>query len=353
MIDNAWFEVKNLLNSGFTLRAGRQDLIYGEGLVLLDGTPYDGSQTISFDAIKLSYPHEWGVTDFIYSKLHENDFSAADDEDLYGIYNKLTIYDTGLEPYILYRNKNLDGLAGVNPPDVFDPSPEEQTLLLGMRATHSFDLNDDGVKLDLAGEIGKEWGKVDFTGTDLLPAALQFARDPSEQRVDRDAWGGYAHATLSFNNVVWKPKIKTAFNYFSGDDPDTEDYEGWDDFYGQWPKFSELYVYSLYDGFKGRTGFNDQDIGVWSNMLIPEVMLTVQPTEKMTQSLRYLYYLAEEKNGPGDGDERGHNLQWLTTYVFTQNLSGHFLAEWFAPGDYYADDADDAVFVRFQLMYQF
>ena len=88
-------------------------------------------------------------------------------------------------------------------------------------------------------------------------------------------------------------------------------------------------------------------------MMIPELMLTVRPNDKLTQSLRYLYFLAEEETGPGNGDERGHNLQWLTNYVFNANLSSHILVEWFAPGDYYADGADDALFARLQLMYSF
>ncbi|MGI6457220.1 MAG: alginate export family protein [bacterium] len=355
LVDNAWGEFRNMFDTGLTLRVGRQDLIYGEGFVILDGTPFDGSQTTSFDAVKLSWAHDFGSTDFLYSKLHENDFEAADDEDFYGIYNKFSLWEIGLEPYLLARNKNLDALAGVAPQasnPMFDPSPEENTYLAGMRVTKSVEVA-DGVKLDLAAEGGKQWGKVDFKDMDALPDALEFSRAPGSTVEDRDAWGGLLSGTVTLSHVLWNPSIRAAFSYMSGDDPSTEDYEGWDDFYAQWPKYSELYVYTLYDGFKGRTGINDPDIGVWSNMMIPELMLTVRPNDKLTQSLRYLYFLAEEETGPGNGDERGHNLQWLTNYVFNANLSSHILVEWFAPGDYYADGADDALFARLQLMYSF
>jgi len=109
----------------------------------------------------------------------------------------------------------------------------------------------------------------------------------------------------------------------------------------------------LYDGFKFANKGNDPDVGAWSNIYFPELMFTVQPTDKLTQSFRYLYYLAEEKTGPGGGNERGHNIQSLTNYVFTKNMSGHILVEWLEPGNYYADDADGALFARFQLMYTF
>ncbi len=368
MIDNAWGEWKNMWDTGLTLRVGRQDLIYGEGWILLDGTPYDGSQTISFDAARLSYAHDWGTSDFIYSKLHEGNFENADDEDLYGLYNKLKFGDLGLEPYLLFRNKNmaanqglqLDPIGGAIPGTVpwtllnsFDPSPNEETILLGMRASQKFALN-DAIDWTLTAEGGKEWGDMDFTGSTRLQDGNAWGFSRFDQNdVDRDAWGGYFHSILDFKEVTWTPSLKAGIYYMSGDDPTTSDYEGWDDFYGQWPKYSELYVYSLYDGFKSRNGANDPDVGVWSNMYIPEAMVTVKPTDRWTQSLRYLFYGAEEGTGPGGGKNRGHNVQWLTNYVFTQNLSGHFLAEWFDPGDYYAPNSDEAWFIRFQLMYKF
>ncbi len=349
MFDNAWAQMNNIMDTGLTLKIGRQDLIYGEGFVMLDGTPQDGSQTISFDAAKLTYSHDWGTSDLFYAKLHENNFSLADDEDVYGLYNKLKFENFGLEPYLLFRNKNVPSIdLSVQSPPIGDPSPKEETLLLGLRGTTKFDVS-DGVSLALAAEGGKEWGEMEIDP--ITAGAFGLTQD----NVDRDAWAGLVHGTLTFEDVAWTPSFKAAFSYMSGDDPNTSDYEGWDDFYAQWPKYSELYVYSLYDGFRELSGnnMNDPDIGVWSNMMIPEFMITVHPTERWTQSIRYLCFLAEEKSGPGTGNERGHNLQWLTKYKFTKNLSTHFLFEWFDPGDFYADDADDALFTRFELMYTF
>lgn len=357
MIDNAWGDWKNMFNSNFSLRVGRQDLIYGDGFVLLDGTPNDGSQTTSFDAVKMMVSHDLGTTDLIFAKLQEFQGWDSDDETLYAIYNKFNLMGINVEPYIMYRDKNANPAVvsvpgvGFNNSAQFDPSPAEETLLLGFRSTKDFYVA-DGVKLALAAELGKEWGKVDFAGMDAQPANLQFSRQAGSGEVDRDAWGGQTSATITFEEVTWKPSVKAAFSYMSGDDPGTEDYEGWDDFYGEWPKYSELYVYSLYDGFKRGIGANDPDIGLWANMYIPELSLTVSPIDKLTQNFRYLYFLAEEKTGPGGDNDRGHNIQSLTNYVFTPNLSGHLLLEYFFPGDFYLD-ADDAYYGRIQLMYTF
>ncbi len=156
MFDNAWGEWRDMFGSPFSVRIGRQDLIYGDGFILMDGTPQDGSQTFAFDAAKLSLAHDWGSSDLLYAKLAEVGYQDSDDEDLYGIYNKFkfdNVEGLGLEPYFLVRNKNdapdFSGFthpANPNPATgqpypytypfgPYDPSPKEQTFLLGMRAT--------------------------------------------------------------------------------------------------------------------------------------------------------------------------------------------------------------------------
>ena len=356
MWDNAWVEWKDILDTGVGARVGRQDLIYGEGFVILDGTPYDGSATISFDAIKLFYPFENGNIDLFTAKLHENDFQHPDDEDLYELYVKYNpVEDWWLEPYLLYRNKNDDPSLGTDPnqdnrPKI-DLSPEEETILLGLRTTYGTELTDSTL-LDLAAEGGKQWGEIDFSGYANIPAQFRFA-DPAMGEQDRDAWAGMLSAKVTQTDWAWTPSLKGGISYFSGDDdPNDDDWEAWDDFYAQWPKFSELYVYTCYDNFKKRTGGTDPNIGVWSNMIIPEVRLDFKPTDKLGQMLRYVYFEADEDNSATGDDEMGHNIQWLTTYKFNEFLDGHFLAEWFDPGDYFVDD-DEAWFIRFQLMYKF
>lgn len=378
MFDNAWGEWRNMFGLPLTMRLGRQDLIYGDGFVLMDGTAQDGSMSFGFDAAKLTLTHDWGTSDLLFSKLSEGSSQWADDEDFYGLYNKFKFDELslGLEPYILVRNKNdapdftgVSKWVGTNgellgsayPYPAYDPSPKQNTYLFGLRATYDVDVADD-VKLALAAEGGKEFGNVDFTGSPLAYSAAAnaqhgYSRFAGDDTVNRDAWGGELHGTLSFNNVAWKPSVKAGVSYMSGDNPNTPEYEGWDDFYGEWPKLSELYVYSLYDGFKpftrrGTTTM-DPDVGLWSNMIIPELLITVKPTDRLSQSVRYLYYLADRSTGPGDGNERGHNFQLITNYTFTKNLTGNVIVEWFEPGDYYQEDADGALYARYQFIYTF
>ena len=55
VFDNLYLDVKNLLGDKLDLRIGRQDMIYGTGKVILEGTPKDGSRTIYMNAIKATW----------------------------------------------------------------------------------------------------------------------------------------------------------------------------------------------------------------------------------------------------------------------------------------------------------
>jgi len=56
IFDHLNFSLKNLLGEGSKLTVGRQDVIFGNGWLVLDGTPLDGSRTIFFDAARLTMP---------------------------------------------------------------------------------------------------------------------------------------------------------------------------------------------------------------------------------------------------------------------------------------------------------
>jgi hypothetical protein len=54
------------------------------------------------------------------------------------------------------------------------------------------------------------------------------------------------------------------------------------------------------------------------------------------------------------GSFRGQLLTWWLKYVITPQVSGHVVAEFFCPGDYYArPNRDFATFVRAELVFAF
>jgi hypothetical protein len=51
-VDNLYFDFKNLLDDRVDIRIGRQDLKYGAGRIICEGTPTDGGRSEYFDSIK-------------------------------------------------------------------------------------------------------------------------------------------------------------------------------------------------------------------------------------------------------------------------------------------------------------
>ena len=89
-------------------------------------------------------------------------------------------------------------------------------------------------------------------------------------------------------------------------------------------------------------------------------------TDKVTMSTDYHLLWADEnteKNRPHSGGNlvfsnsgkfRGQLATWWLKYQLTKNLKGHFVVEYFIPGDYYAQqNHDNALWTRVNLEYTF
>jgi len=349
-LDNAFMEWSEPLDiQNLTLKIGRQDLIYGEGFLILDGQSNVGSLAIGFDGVKAT----WDITedaklDLFAMKIEEKRKEKADDEDLYGAYLTLNnVFENHkLETYVLHRNKNgVDDYGLTTPfPDGVLIDPVQHTTALGARMSGAF-LDDKS--LTYAAEGVFQFGELEDVNGFYFPAGS------AGQDIDREAYGGYLWGKYTFVDSDWKPYVKLQGVYLSGDDPGSDDYEGFDGFYGEWPQYSEGYIYQLYDPFAPVKGGVDGDLGSWTNLMIARAEVGAKPTEQASVLLAYQHLWADEETGLGDGDERGDMVIGILTYNFNKYLSGHLLGEYFWPDDYYPDGADDSFFTRWQLMLQF
>ena len=308
IIDNSYIVAPDFLGTPLTLKIGRQDMPYGEGFLILDGTPADGSRTIYFDAVKFSGVFGDTSADLFLAKVDEQNLDDWDDEDLYGLYvtNK-GIEGHKLEGYLLQRSQNANN---------------NTTNAIGVRATGKIVEN-----LTYGVELCKQMGKV---------------AEGTANEVDRDALGGYVHFTYAMPEIGCKPNIKLGAYYTSGDDGTTNDYEGWDNFYSEWPKYGNILAYTG-TGTPGET---------WTNYMIYELKVAAKPLDKMSASLAYLYAMLSEKNNAAD-DVLGSWPQAMVAYQFSDAVSGHLLGEYFMPDDFYGPNADEAYFTRFELNIKF
>ncbi len=337
VVDALYLDVNGLLDGRLDARLGRQDLIYGTGKLILEGTPKDGSRSLYHDAIRL--------------RLHA---PAATTVDLLGIYNQpenqlaigsekrdLTGKDTAFNDMtesgggVYLANRHLTGLPF-------------EAYYLYKRESSWIDRHGTNQPGRNVHTVGTRWMPETEFG---LSANIEVARQFGETSADVDLKGWMADVVVRQQVDQWpgKPSLGAGVYHISGDKADTERDEGWNPLWARWPQYSELYVYA----------FDAEAAGRWSNVTMPYVALRLHPFGDTRLNVMVAQLRAPERTGPGSGRERG----WLGTarYDFTlgnrwltdkDRLFGHLLLEVLKPGDYYNVDRT-AYFARWELSYAF
>lgn len=326
IFDNLYLDVKNIFSLPLDLRLGRQDFLFthGEGFIILDGTPYDGSRTTYFNAAKLTWRiDEKNSVDLIYISDPRRDIylpvindltrqlNTSDERAivLYGKTKPSSMFS--LEPYYIYKTESSYTKGAI-----FTPTLGLHTF--GARAVFSRDTWK--VRGELAGQTGKyEGGR------------------------DREGLGGYAYLTKSFPQTMWKPSLEFGFAYLSGDDPNTAKNENWDPIFSRWPWISELYLFAY--------AVEGGEPAYWTNTQVYRTNLSLALTPKVKLDLAYNYLRANEiPNNPaffGTGKERGHLPQCILNWKLNKNLDGHLWIEYFIPGSFHAG-TDPSLMLRWQ-----
>ncbi|MFA7173206.1 MAG: hypothetical protein WC340_07295 [Kiritimatiellia bacterium] len=349
VVDNLYLDANDLLGGWLDLRLGRQDLMYGAGRVLMDGTPFDGSRTIYMDAIKatINFDREKKNTlDLlaIYNRpdneLSVGGLEGQSDRQLNSINPRsrnLAEYGGGL----YFKSKELDEL----PFDIY---------WIYKRETKA-DLN--GAKLP--GRKFHTWGlRLMPKYTETISGEYEGAVQAGEQDGGTATRGYMGFAALKYAPVVeWtiRPFVKGGVYYLSGDKQRGAGHadSAWDPVWARWPQFSELYVYNFKDG-----------AGYWTNLIYPhlEAGCDITKAHKLGATVGPMY--ADEKDGLGGGS--GDLYGWLgsifyefpiLTNVFGRddqrgNVIGRVQAEVLDPGDYYTTDKV-AYYLRWQIIASF
>ncbi len=349
VVDNLYADAKNIFGLPVDIRIGRQDFIgtYGEGFLIMDGTPGDGSRTFYFNAAKanvrvnpcfnfdLTYISD-PKTDIYLPSMHPAVTQFSGNFFQY-VNNKKVLTASNEQAFVAYGRGKLDGLT-VEPYYIYKT---EQSVVGGID-TSKLKLNTIGARLlysvnswKFGGEFAHQWGDYDST--------------------DRSGNGGYIFAGRNYDNVTWKPEWELRYVYLSGDDPNTTNkVETWDPLFSRNPYWNELIIYTL---IPETEKFGGKIPGYWTNMEILKatVKLTFNPCTNL--ALAYQYLWAPETSGVtggaasmfGTGKSRGHLPTAILNHKLTKNLDGMLQFEYFVPGSFYADNADNAIFFRWQL----
>jgi hypothetical protein len=346
VFDTLYLEARDLLDKKLDVRIGRQDLIYGTGKVILEGTPGDGSRTIYFNAAKAVWKgfKDTAVDVFGIYNPAEDDLAMDLSGDM-DAYRNLTVYSTRGGPWadvtesgagVYVKNKSVKGM----PLEVYGLYKQEGDYeLTNGTAIGQLDLGTLGFRL--MPELAKN-----------VKGNLEVAYQLGE-RGDQDVQGAMVDASVNCQLPMceaMKPAVEAELYYLSGDDGDTAKDEGWDPLWARYPQFSELYVFCFDAESAG---------GRWSNLLTPRLTVTASPAKwlKTTAAVSYLY--APEADGAGGGHTRGWLGQAKAEFTIAEKLltqkdklTGHLQVDLLDPGDYYTGD-DTGIFARWEMAYAF
>jgi len=346
-IDNFYYETPRIGTLPVSLKIGRQDIVYGEGFLLADGTPADGTRTAYFNAAKATVTlNSRNSLDIIYILDPKNDeflpilneennidgviagthhrLLNISDESALGVYGKCKPTDRILlEPYYIYKTEDAYSLTAsyLTVKAVSKPSSDINTI--GAHVVYTV------APWKIHGEYAYQFGKYNDGGP------------------DRSGNGGYLFCDRSFKSAIFSPDASIGMVYLSGDDPGTTENEGWDPIFSRYTWLSDIYNNTVSD----ETGIS----AYWTNLQIYRTQLQLNFTKTTNLNLRYNWLLGNE-NVSGSifstGKDKGQLYQAQLNHTFNKYLDGFLLYEYFQPGDFYAKTSG-AIFWKWQLQCKF
>jgi hypothetical protein len=331
IFDNLYVNFKKTFITGLSVKIGRQDLIFGEGFILMDGSAVDGPRTAYVNGIDISYTYRKSKLDLLgfmnprrdrFLPIIHNQHRILNepDEQLAGLYyTDRNHKNTDFDLYYLLKKEAHDYRSPSN--IAFQPDRHVNTI--GARIVHRMNGG--------------------FTAT------TEFALQEGRQHPDSEirAWSAYGYLKKQFSRT-WKPYLLGGYWALSGDDPSTGSYEGWDPLSGRWPKWSGMYPWSQVP---------EKGIGYWTNIKMAQAEAGFTPWKPVTvKGLLYVDQAFHPYPGNpavfGNGTRRGLIPEIIASYAFGHSFVGEFRYEVLRPGDFYTGRTTGQFF-RFEVNYSF
>lgn len=310
----------------FTITAGRQDINLGEGFVIADGTPGDGSRSYYFNALRVD------------ADIHKN--------------HKLIFF--------LHAQETTDRyLPVIN--ERFQALVEQPEKGLALYYTGNFGkMKLDAYAIRKTTDETERWpvaGRTDTFGARAQVPILRPLMLTAEGAVQtgtygaagRSAFGGIAH--LDYTPEWSVPYLKTLTLggiYLSGDDPATARMEGWDPIFSRWPKWSESYIYTL---------TRESRSSYWSNLTSLYGSLILDFGSRSDGLLMFQRMGAVEAQPGvfpgGSGLGRGTLLKGRLNYKISKFLTGRVIWEHFIPGSFYFPGAASYNWLQFEMIFRY
>ncbi len=362
IVDNLYFEGRDLFDGFLDFRLGRQDLFNGKGSVLgldrliQDGTPYDGSRTCFADMLRVTFHTSetskldafalynnsrndlrWGNDNSRgrpLTAIHPGD-SAEMDEWGGGLVWNDELFEGGL-PYQLYVvHKHAEAYTAPGGARI----PDKQITTVGAHIQPQVNEN-LSFDFDVAQQFGTRSNGTQAGGC-MGYAAIDF------------------HKEASYKGI--RPYTRLSAYYLSGDKHRTgldDNDTAWDPMWARAPNDSELFQYGTLYG-----------LGYWSNMLYTKLTVGADLGKRHAICAYSGPMWAAEQDRLGHADGSGESMfkgvLSSVRYDFPILLApkgakgtdrfeifGHIVAEVFNPGDYY-DSTRPSYFIRWEFSFKF
>lgn len=356
IVDNLNAQWRNILGQPLSMTVGRQDITLGEGWLTGDGTPLDGSWTYYLDAARLAYEIKdqhttIGVIGIMQDAkdngwlppIHELYRFETEQNEKGAILNIVnTNYDfLNINPYFFYKHD--DRVSAFNAQD------------LAPRGGDNADIYTLGGRL--AGTFARHWkyyveGAYQFgrkQDVDISDAAVQANGAATNDFRNLDAFGFNSKLAYAFNDAL-NNQVAFSYEFLSGDNPHSHSDEMFDVLWGRYPRWSEIGAFDY---------INESRYAQQANLHRFGPTWTISPWKKLDFTASYYALFAAESvptreaNAAlftGNGNFRGHFLQAILRYRFSQHVSGHLWSEMLFPGDFYTSRTT-AYFLRAELLF--
>jgi hypothetical protein len=278
-VDLAYVTLKEFLYSPLTLTLGRQELRFGNALIIGDsdtnmyanayGIPFDLSLKKSFDAMRATLDYTPWVLDIVYAKLNENDVwwlqnlvnyePEKNDADLYGMnasWDMKALGITGKTDFYFWRKENKllwAETAGSANKDVVNTVGALVSGQLMDRLTGS---------LEMAWQFGR--APVDLTGL-------------NDSNSKRRAMAIQAILNYAFDKKG-SPTLGLCYTYLSGDNKDDNKNKFWD------PMFEDQTPNNIVNAILPNSGVSAINL-----------LGSIKPKEDLVLAMNFGYYMLPAK----------------------------------------------------------
>lgn len=348
-LDLAFVSLKEFLYSPLTLKLGRQELHFGNEMIVGDvdtnrvvstGSAFSGidedlSARKSFDAIRATFDYNPLVVDLVGAKISEGSVFNNDDQNLYGINAK---YDTGkndttIEGYLFGKlSAKKASVAG---------RPNEDS-----KANKTYNLG-GLIKSKPAENLIASFEAAYQFGTFFDNTATPSTNNDSSRR---RAWASEAGLNYTFANAKYTPSATVLAAYFSGaknpailGNEGRKTYKGWD------PMFENQ-----------RYGDIANALFAQSNVRLIGGNLAIKPAEDVTLTGEYYAYWWDHRFPDGVTtlaavNTRGHTyvmrnkrfagqeVDLKAVYDYTEDVQFALLGGWLMPGKSFDKAANNSV----------